>query len=143
MAEIIGENVVVGLMTVIQPKVCLVAEGEEQQTVIGEENILEDFVYIRNSQIGSQNLIEVKCYVDESVIGNGCKIGPRCRLLRCQIGDHCTIAAGITLEDAIIPANSSVFLDQTGWRTRTTENFHITAALLPALRDYYTSATSR
>lgn len=65
MAEIIGENVVVGPMTVIQPKVLLVADGEEQQTVIGEENILEDFVHIRNSRIGSQNLIEVKSYVDE------------------------------------------------------------------------------
>jgi len=110
--EIVGE-VIIGAGTVVHPKASIIAEGGP--IIIGENNIIEEHVIIRNLKvnnkpltIGSNNMFEVASQISCSV-GNNNLFETR-SIVPTIIPNGCIIGAGVQLQhDQNINENTVIY----------------------------------
>jgi len=111
--EIVGE-VIIGAGTVVHPKASIIAEGGP--IIIGENNIIEEHVIIRNHKnaevaltIGANNMFEVASQISCNVGNNNLFETKSIAPSGVTIPNGCTIGAGVTLQDEVINDNTIIF----------------------------------
>ena len=141
-------NVSIGDGTIIHPYVTIKAinndndnDNDKQSSsssssvLIGEKNIIEEYVSIYNSNIGHGNIIQVSSVISNSIIGDFNQIGPRVTIKgKSSIGNGCIISPGLILDNVTIPDNIAVYgYGNDKWRCAPADN-SITYALGEAIR---------
>lgn len=80
------------------------------QSTIGEGCVIEDKCTIEGSTLERDCLVSVGSILKNCVCGHTNEILQRTRLVNCKIGNFCFIGAGVSLDGADVPSNSSVFV---------------------------------
>jgi carbonic anhydrase/acetyltransferase-like protein (isoleucine patch superfamily) len=140
-AKILGHNIDINAGVLIQPKASVIASDRTKSVFIGESNILEECVTIRDSTIGHSNLIEVGTLIEDSTIGDCNVISPKVSIKNSKIGNGCFIAATIKLDGVTIPDGTSVYLVQGKWRCKPVD-ISILRPSVDGYRDALTNADS-
>lgn len=99
----IDEKVIIGEGTIIYPNVTI-----EGSTVIGNNCVIHNGSYIKDSIIGDNNTI-YSSYVIESKIGNNNQIGPFANIRpNNDIKDNIKIGSFVELKNSIIESNTKI-----------------------------------
>lgn len=87
------------------------------RTALGEEVVVEDKAFVRNSEVGNRSVIGVGAFVDDSVIGEGSRVGAKARVLnKSRIGSGCIIGPLVELDGVTVDDNMSVVLIDGKWQ---------------------------
>mmetsp|Transcript_17358 Transcript_17358/g.29344 ORF Transcript_17358/g.29344 Transcript_17358/m.29344 type:complete len:165 (-) Transcript_17358:1681-2175(-) len=136
-------EVIIDKEALIHLKVTIIAR-HGRNVEIGSKAVVEEFSTIENSSVGAECLIEVGSQLYDSKLGASTCIGPKCKLSTCQIGSGVIVAPGITLENVVVPDDTSVYIIPGGegrWMCRPVDSTIIRPSV-DAYRSKLTNADS-
>lgn len=137
-AKVLGHNIEINDGVLIHPRATVKASDRSKSVVIGESNILEECVTIKDSTLGHSNVVEVGALIEDSTIGDCNVISPKVSIKNSKIGNGCFIAATIKLDGVMIPDGTSVYLVQGKWRCKPVD----ISILRPSIDGYRTALTN-